>query len=277
MVSSTAAVSSPPENAVLPGSEVALRRLAATLGHNVNNPLTGVIGYLELGLREASPGSPLHDHLTNSLECAYQAAAAVKRIVTFAFRSQGAEGLAPLSLRAVAERAAEIARGLRVPGLTITVVGESSAWVHASDALVESALEQIVENAIEAMPAGGTLTFRVKDEGGRRCLSVCDTGGGMPTEVLAHLFEPFLTTKPSGHVGLGLVLCRDMIQAQGGTLTVVSFAGQGTTVSLSLPAVVAPSAALPDARPAPRLDPRQSTATKPPLSAAALARADYAI
>src|SRR5262245_1960588 len=80
-----------------------LRRLAASLAHNVNNALTGVIGYLELALRDAEPGTALQERLQGSLKCAFQVAVTVRRIVTFALRPPADVVLVPLSLRELAE------------------------------------------------------------------------------------------------------------------------------------------------------------------------------
>src|SRR5262245_51419073 len=94
----TAGSSAPPD--------AVLRRLAASLAHNVNNALTGVIGYLELALRDAEPGTLAHERLESSLKCAFQVADTVRRIVTFALRPPADVSLAPLSLRELAEHAA---------------------------------------------------------------------------------------------------------------------------------------------------------------------------
>jgi signal transduction histidine kinase len=216
-----------------------LRRLAGCLAHHVNNALTGVIGHLELGLRSVSPRSPAAEHLQTSLACAFQAAAAVKRIVAFACRPEPPQARGPLSLQAVAE---ELADQLRTPhrsGLTIVVVADSAGWMLANETILGAILEPVLVNALEAMPAGGTLRLHVYEQHGHSFLSVSDSGSGMPAEVLARLFEPFHTTKGSGHLGLGLVLCRDMAQLLGGRLDVASCPGLGTTVTLALPCPVA--------------------------------------
>ncbi len=225
-----------PETAVSPSRDSRLvRRLAASLAHNVNNSLTGVIGFLELGLRQCQAGTELENQLRASLSCAYQAADAVKRIVAFAFRATGIESLGPVCLREVAERVADQFRPWLPETVTLEVSGEAECWVWASDPLVRTAVEHLARNALEAMPCGGALRFHVEELPSRHCLTVHDTGDGMPPEVQAHLFEPFLTTKPTGHLGLGLVLSREMIEAQGGAIEVSSGPNQGTEVKISFP------------------------------------------
>jgi signal transduction histidine kinase len=232
-----------------------LRRLGGSLAHHVNNALTGVVGYLELALREAPPAGPVADHLRTALRCAHQAADTVKRIVHFACHPPTAGGLAPLSLRELAEQAAERLRRQAPPGVAVDVRADGPAWVTASAHLLRTALEQLVRNALEAMPAGGRLTLRVEEKAGRHTLSVGDTGAGLSAEARAHLFEPFWTNKPTGHLGVGLVLCREVVEAQGGVLQLTGGEGQGTTVTLSLPAVVE-SAAI-------RVDDRQGLPASP--------------
>ena len=233
----------------------ALRRLGGSLAHHVNNALTGVVGYLELALRQAPPAGPVTDHLLAALRCAHQAADTVKRIVNFASRAPAPEALAPLSLRELAEQAAERARLLAPPGVAVEVQAHGPAWVTASAHLTRTALDQLVRNALEAMPEGGRLTLRVEAKAGRHTLSASDTGAGLSAEARAHLFEPFWTTKPTGHLGLGLVLCREVLEAQGGALQLTAADGQGTTAALALPAV-GESAAI-------RVDDRQGLPASP--------------
>jgi signal transduction histidine kinase len=214
-----------------------LRRLGGSLAHHVNNALTGVVGYLELALRQAPPAGPLTDHLLDALRCAHQAADTVKRIVGFACHAPATEAAGPVSLRELAAQAAERARLLAPAGVTVETHSDGPAWVTASAHLTRTAVDQLVRNALEAMPKGGWLTLRVEGRNGRPALSVSDTGPGLSAEARAHLFEPFWTNKPTGHLGVGLVLCREVVEAQGGALQLTGGEGQGATVTLALPAV----------------------------------------
>jgi signal transduction histidine kinase len=220
-----------------PSGEPGLRRLAASLAHNLNNTLTGVIGYLELALREAPSAGPLHEHLQRSLSCSHRIAEMVRRVVAFAFQPAGQGRLEPVSLRRTGEQLARSLREPASPGLSVAFEAETDGLVRSNRPLLALVLDQLVSNALEAMPQGGSLTLRVWEDGPRRCLSLTDTGPGMSAEVQARLFEPFFTTKFSGHLGLGLALSRDVVQALGGAIQVVSVEGRGTTVTLAFPAV----------------------------------------
>jgi signal transduction histidine kinase len=227
-----------------------LPRVAASLAHNVNNSLTAVIGCLELALRDAPAGTPLHGRLNDGLGCALRLAERVRRLVAFAMQP-GAGEAAPTSLREAAEAGAR-RTALAYPRVAATVSAvPGECRVRVNLPLLNLVLEQLVSNAVEAMPSGGALRWRVWDEGRRRCLSLSDTGQGLSAEARAHLFEPFFTTKSFGHLGLGLALCRDVVEGQGGAIHVASAEGQGTTVILSFPpdegAPAAPATAGPHA------------------------------
>jgi signal transduction histidine kinase len=227
-------------------AEVVLRRLAACMAHHVNNALTGVIGYLELGLRDVGSRGNHQAHLQEGLACAYQAAETVKRLVAFASEKRPSAGRRPVSLRRVAEKAASDVQTACGPSLSVTVTGDEDVPVLADAGWLGLTVEQIVRNGVEAMPYGGTLVLRLECHGGEGRLHISDSGAGLSAEAAAHLFDPFWTTKPNGHLGLGLVLSRDMMTAQGGSLTVQSTPGAGTTVTLSLPAPSDRAAAEPD-------------------------------
>jgi signal transduction histidine kinase len=226
------------------------------VAHHVNNALTGVIANLEMALRLAPAEGEVVLFLRDSLTFALRAADAVKRIVAYACRRQHVPALEPVSLRCLAEEAAQRLRSRGQSGVRVRLNGASAGWVRGSEALVRAALDAIVDNALEALPGKGTITLTLRDDGARRWLCVSDTGGGLSAEARAHLFEPFYSTKASGHLGLGLALCREMIEAQGGSIRVVSINGQGTAVTLALPALELPDVA---DRTAPRHDSRQTT------------------
>jgi signal transduction histidine kinase len=100
--------------------------------------------------------------------------------------------------------------------------------------MFEKVLLNLLLNAEDAMPEGGTLTIQANLDGESVCIDIIDTGCGIPDDVQAKLFKPFYTTKPDGN-GLGLATARKIVAAHGGTLTLQSEPGRGTKVSVRLP------------------------------------------
>ena len=104
---------------------------------------------------------------------------------------------------------------------------------HAST--LRRAVLNVVQNAIEAMPQGGTLTLAVYAHGDRQVqVRIRDSGSGIPAEQVPRIFEPLYTTKPGG-TGLGLYIVREILIAHGGQVVVESVEGQGTTFTLTFP------------------------------------------
>jgi len=100
--------------------------------------------------------------------------------------------------------------------------------------LMKSCLFNLVTNAFQAMPAGGTLTLESEERDGRFVLRIADTGTGVSRENLARVFEPFFTTKSQG-LGLGLAMTKRVIEEHGGKIDFSSEEGQGSEVTISLP------------------------------------------
>jgi signal transduction histidine kinase len=100
--------------------------------------------------------------------------------------------------------------------------------------LMQRALTNIIGNALQAMPNGGTLSIKTKKNGQSASIRVADTGTGIPPENIRKLFEPLFTTKSRG-VGLGLAIVKSMIEAHGGTITVESDVGRGAKFCITLP------------------------------------------
>jgi signal transduction histidine kinase len=123
-----------------------------------------------------------------------------------------------VSLLRVAEQAAGQLGAERVPGLRSVVFGLAPGWVRVSTSRLANAVDLLLQNAVEAMPRGGVLTLEADEDEGGPCLSVSDTGRGL-----------------SAGASLRLARCREIIQALGGTLRVVSAEGKGTTATVSFP------------------------------------------
>jgi signal transduction histidine kinase len=111
------------------------------------------------------------------------------------------------------------------PGLPAIQADPDQLW---------QAILNLIRNALEAMPDGGTLRLRTASEADEVVLQLADTGKGMSEEARSHIFRPFFTTKPLG-TGLGLTLTQQIIIEHRGRIECASVAGRGTTFSLSLP------------------------------------------
>jgi signal transduction histidine kinase len=101
---------------------------------------------------------------------------------------------------------------------------------------LQQAFHSLIANALEAMPDRGTLTItcRVTEDQRRVLIQMSDTGQGIPKEHIDHVFKPFFTTKPKG-LGIGLTLAKRIVEHHGGTITLTSCEGQGTTMAVSIP------------------------------------------
>jgi CheY-like chemotaxis protein/two-component sensor histidine kinase len=100
---------------------------------------------------------------------------------------------------------------------------------------LREALTNLIFNAVDAMPGGGVLSFRSRQDGGQIVLEISDTGGGMTEEVARRCFEPFFSTKGKGGTGLGLSMVYGIVRRHDGTIDVKSKVGQGTTFMIRLP------------------------------------------
>lgn len=118
-------------------------------------------------------------------------------------------------------------------GRVKTVVKINEIEISLDEVLMRQAFTNLFQNAMEAMPEGGTLSVEAR-EGKNIALSVTDTGTGIPKDALPKLFLPFFTTKDNG-VGLGLALVHKIVLSHGGTIEVTSKEGAGTTFTVTLP------------------------------------------
>ncbi len=141
----------------------------------------------------------------------------------------------PIALRDVL--ASAIAARRR--GRDVRLLGDTSAWVLADSAALEQALCHLIQNAVEASPAGEPVVVRASSDGAEVCIAISDKGCGMDADFVRNrLFQPFASTKPGGF-GIGSYEARSLIAAMGGRLAVDSARGAGTSFSIFLPAAEA--------------------------------------
>jgi two-component system, OmpR family, sensor histidine kinase VicK len=216
-----------------------LGTLAASVAHEIRNPLSAVFLNMDL-LQEELQQLPaaLHAPMLESLAEVKTGLAHMHDIVEDYLSLARLEHLQRVSVdfgAFLATFAEEIQPSCAPCGITLclevaTALGK--VWLHQS--AFRRAVLNLVQNAIEAMPPGGTLTLRGQHTATHLTLEVRDTGRGIPAEQLPLLFTPLHTTKPQG-TGLGLYVVQEIIAAHGGTLTVQSEPGRGTTFTITLP------------------------------------------
>jgi signal transduction histidine kinase/ActR/RegA family two-component response regulator len=239
----------------------ALGQMAAGIAHDLNNILAAILGQTDL-LRLRASDLPVHEAL-NTLElAATDAAEVVRRLQEFS-RQQTSRPLVPVDLSVAVREVLDITRPRwkddpQQRGVVIEAcldLGNVPPVLgHAHE--IREALTNLILNAVDAMPHGGTLTIAAREraEAGRRAptgshttkgdapdgaldgrmveLAITDSGLGMTTEVRQRIFDPFFTTKGVKGTGLGLSVVYGIMQRHGGQIEVSSSPGQGTTFSL---------------------------------------------
>ena len=218
--------------------------LASSITHEFNNILTTVINYAKLGLRHKDEDS--RDKAFNKILAAGQRAS---RITTgmLAYARNKSDRRDEIDLaQLVDEVLLLVEKDLEVHRVKVEVntVGEARATVNVGQ--LQQVLLNLIINGRQAMEAGGRLIIGIKAnrEEGWAEISVRDTGAGIPADNLRKIFDRFFTTKTTdsqgqGGTGLGLALCRDVIEAHQGRIRVESTVGKGTTFTLKLPLTVA--------------------------------------
>ncbi|MGH7267442.1 MAG: ATP-binding protein [Candidatus Rokuibacteriota bacterium] len=218
----------------------ALGQLAMGMAHDFNNLLQAILGHTQLIASEPSP-----ERLAKGLSTIEQAVGdgveTVSRIKRYA-RREGNQQSEPVDLREVVRQVVEIARPRwahsAIQGAPISVVQDLAPVppVAARGAELREVLMNLVLNAADAMPLGGTIRLDTRPHGDWAVLVVSDTGVGIPPELRRRIFEPFFTTKETG-TGLGLSIVSGIISSYGGTIDVEAAPGEGTTFTIRLPGI----------------------------------------
>ena len=230
----------------------AVGRLAGGIAHDFNNLLTVIMGYSQVLLTELGPQHPLRGKIEETLKAGERAATLIRQLLTFSSK----QSLDPkiLSLNTAVTSLESLLR--RLIGEDIQLVSKldpTNGRLRADQAQLEQVLVNLVVNARDAMPKGGTLTIETAQVELTRSpvyhltpllpglyvrLAVSDTGCGMDRKTQSHIFEPFFTTKGEGKgSGLGLSTVFAIVTQCGGAIDVTSRVGHGTRFDLYFPSV----------------------------------------
>jgi PAS domain S-box-containing protein len=215
-------------------------RLAASLAHEINNPLQTVIGCLGLAEESLAGHKELAPYLQLSMEEIQRAAGIVEELRNLNRASNPADR-EPTALPVLMERVLTLSekkctdQGVAVD-LYVAEAPEKDLVVLAAPDRLHQVFLNLILNAVDAMPDGGTLNLAVTPTADPLgvALDFRDSGIGIPPEAMDELFNPFFTTKENG-VGLGLYVAHNIVEDHGGTIEIESELGVGTTFTVWLP------------------------------------------
>jgi signal transduction histidine kinase len=219
-------------------------KLATGIAHEIGTPLNIISGRAEFLLHTLSQADKRREELTIIIAQIDRISVIIRSLLDIVRPAK--PDIQPAALHGAVERLLPLLRhAVRRHGVVLDapVPGDLPPILVDPNQL-QQVLINLIMNAVQAAEPGGRvrLTAARSDEGGRPgvAISVRDTGGGIPPEILPRIFEPFFTTKPAGQgTGLGLAICRDIIKEHGGEIRVDSQLGQGTTVTVWLPEAAA--------------------------------------
>jgi PAS domain S-box-containing protein len=228
----------------------AMGTLAGGIAHDFNNILGAVLGYGEMAMRDAQKGSRLARDLDNIMIAGERGRALVDRVLAFSRSAVGER--VPVHVERVVREVVDQALAKLPSNVTVHAkLHAGHAAVRGDATQVHQVVTNLASNAIQAMPAGGTLriglaveradapraaTIGVREAGEYVVLTVADTGTGIPPEIVDRIFDPFFTTKEVGTgTGLGLSLVHGIVTELGGAIDVASTPGAGSTFTIYLP------------------------------------------
>src|SRR5438552_3532281 len=216
------------------GRLTGLGELVRGFAHEINNPLFGMLGLVELLLREIEPGTKAHERLS----LVQQSGLEIKRIThsLLGFASADSALTEVVSLQEVAEQTVELVRCTSA-GKTVELREQypnEPLEVQGSSARLSQVFLSLLVNAQQALPAGGSVTVQLERDGDWAVARVTDTGAGIDSDARSGLFEPFATTKDGG-TGLGLAASLEIARGHGGDLIALTSVSAGASFVLRLP------------------------------------------
>jgi len=210
-----------------------LGEMGAVLAHEIRNPLAGIKGFAQL-VETASTPEQARSYAGRIVSQSLRMEGLVNDLLLFARADQGEKRITDLAV--VAEECVALLRNEATEQrVTIELATEGKIEAPVVPDRIVQMLLNLMKNAMQAMPDGGAMKIDLRRDKKAVRMIVSDNGAGIPPEHLAHIFEPFWTSKTTG-TGLGLALCKKIVEEHGGTLRVESSVGSGTACTAILPA-----------------------------------------
>jgi signal transduction histidine kinase len=208
-------------------------QLAGFIAHELNTPLTSISLLTSAATKRVE--DPVALEKLKKIDAERRRAAGIIRGLLSLSRNRQIQAI-ETDLRSVVRSAVEQMPRKRKKGVTLDVdLGEGAAPSMVDPLQIQEVLVNLLDNAMRST-AKGSVRVRIEERPRTYAILVADTGNGMAPEVVAHLFEPFSTSKAQGEgIGLGLLLAKHVVTGHGGTLEVTSEPGRGTTVTVLLP------------------------------------------
>jgi signal transduction histidine kinase len=219
------------------GRLAALGQAAANMAHQIGTPLNLISTHVQLLIQSTPPGADSIERLKAIQDQVAKVTAVVRGALDTSRTPAAPHERADLGtlVRRVCQMAGPMLEGAGVQ-IEVITPGESTALL-TDPVQLELALLNLITNAVDAMASGGRLTVRLARVDDRLYLEIEDTGGGIPPELVARIFDPWVTTKPSGKgSGLGLSIARQVVISHGGTIRAENRAGKGAVFTIDLPA-----------------------------------------
>ena len=224
------------------GKLAAIGELAAGVAHEINNPLFAILGLTEFLLQESEPDSKAHQRLMLIQQTGLEIKEIVRALLDFA--RENAEERHVVALDDVVRSTVDLIRRTNAHKAVELVdsYNDGGVLVSASPNQLKQIFLNLIANARQAMPHGGSVTVQVHRDGEHVLAVVSDDGPGIEPSALERIFEPFFTTKRlTGGTGLGLSVSLGIAESHGGTLTAASDYGHGASFTLRLPIAKEPS------------------------------------